>query len=85
MNQTDIWAITEKSYDYITYDRTDLYKGGKHHIVENWGKYFLVAVQKDQNGNEKVLGTISYKQRKDGEVKVGIEIILLAHRTELDV
>ena len=85
MNQTDIWAITEKSYDYITYDRTDLYKGGKHHIVENWGKYFLVAVQKDRNGNEKVLGTISYKQRKDGEVKVGIEMILLAHRTELDV
>ena len=63
-----------KSYDYITYDRTDLYKGGKHVITENWGKFFLVAVQKDKNGNEKVLGTISYRQRKNGEVKVGINL-----------
>ena len=62
------------SYDYITYDRTDLYKGGKHVITENWGKFFLVAVQKDKNGNEKVLGTISYRQRKNGEVKVGINL-----------
>ena len=62
-----------KSYDYITYDRTDLYKGGKHVITENWGKYFLVAIQKDKSGDEKVLGTVSYKERKKGEVQVGIE------------
>ena len=65
-----------KSYDYITYDRTDLYKGGKHVITENWGKYFLVAIQKDKSGNEKVLGTVSYKERKKGEVQVGIEMVL---------
>ena len=51
-----------------------MYKGGKHVITENWGKFFLVAVQKDKNGNEKVLGTISYRQRKNGEVKVGINL-----------
>ena len=75
--------ISRKSYDYITYDRTDLYKGGKHVITENWGKYFLVAIQKDKSGNEKVLGTVSYKQRKNGEVQVRIEILIF-HPLQVD-
>ena len=54
-----------------------MYKGGKHVITENWGKYFLVAIQKDKSGNEKVLGTVSYKQRMKGEVQVGIEICII--------
>ena len=54
-----------------------MYKGGKHVITENWGKYFLVAIQKDKSGDEKVLGTVSYKQRMKGEVQVGIEIFII--------
>ena len=54
-----------------------MYKGGKHVITENWGKYFLVAIQKDKSGNEKVLGTVSYKERKKGEVQARIDICII--------
>ena len=54
-----------ESYIYIK-SRTDLFDGEKHTIVDNYGDKFLVAVM-----DERVVGTISYKQREDGEITFG--------------